>query len=464
MKHIIRYNATEVRWEIVSEDFPDSPISMAVGLEGENPWDLEWTGGVKVQMVDTADATALAADIAEGKTAYINGELVTGTGTVGGSVTEGELTATPAFVAEGFTFIGESGAEEEGTMEVYDIYEVSMDKIGGGNAVPVDGYVAKITVPGLTTPRSSDIRYGATVLGVAGSFSYECDATASDIANGKTAAVNGEVVTGTYVPTSVTANMYQAILVVEFSSSTGVPDGVVGQTISLYPYSWADQSFPSTRVWQGTSYNSQGSVVYHTIYYDGTYSVWMYTVGASSTSYDTNTAIASYANADTTSDPWSENGTIWAMNSSDTTYMCVHAVMSQWGGQPSDPGDDSSSSSGVPSDAVFMMEGLTSASGGTNSDSSKDASTANGYYKNYNGETGTAAIYKHVTNDWYIFVCRNSCWALKSSPETDDNEWPDHFIRRTAMATLEPNPYSAEGVTWYISGIDGTADGTATSV
>ncbi len=44
---------------------------------------------------------------------------------------------------------------------------------------------------------AENIKVGVTILGVTGTFTADADATAADIANGKTAYVNGVKITGT---------------------------------------------------------------------------------------------------------------------------------------------------------------------------------------------------------------------------------------------------------------------------
>ena len=130
----------------------------------------------KATFFDTSDATAKAASIKDGETAYINGEKVEGTMPVNGAV-NGNIST------------------KDGTVTVKEGYTT-------GGTVGIDSTEKEKLI-------ANNIRKGVTVLGVEGSMSgleetSDANATADDIKNGKTAYVNGKKVTGSHTDPAFT--------------------------------------------------------------------------------------------------------------------------------------------------------------------------------------------------------------------------------------------------------------------
>lgn len=128
--------------------------------------------------LDTSDATATSSDILSGKTAYVDGEKVTGT------IQSVEAkTVTPA----------------------------TYNKTAVAKGVYTAG---SITVAGDSNLKAENIAEGVTIFGVTGSHTGGVDtsdatATAEDILSGETAYVDGEKVTGTIetkTPSDLTAD------------------------------------------------------------------------------------------------------------------------------------------------------------------------------------------------------------------------------------------------------------------
>lgn len=120
--------------------------------------------------IDTSDATATAADILSDKTAYVDGEKITGT-----IPSQAAKTITPTTTSQ--------------------------------TAIAAGTYASgAVTVVGDAGLVASNIKKGVSIFGVDGSYeatggidTSDATATSADIATGKTAYVNGEKVTGSMV-------------------------------------------------------------------------------------------------------------------------------------------------------------------------------------------------------------------------------------------------------------------------
>lgn len=148
--------------------------------------------------VDTSDADATSADLVWGKTAYVNGEKVTG------NISESRGGTVLGGVPNEFTISDNPGVQNAGMV----IKGVSMGSTGSAGAVADDTTTFHINpfkrdvAQGLNLTPDKIVK-GNTILGVEGAAesgidTSDADATAHDIIESKTAYVNGEKITGTF--------------------------------------------------------------------------------------------------------------------------------------------------------------------------------------------------------------------------------------------------------------------------
>lgn len=147
--------------------------------------------------IDTSDATALPPDIFNGKTAYVNGEKVTGTMPEIGQMIEVLTRTTPdVSIPRGY---------HDGTGLVYiDLESKMVTPSNVGQTVePSDGKVlSAVRVNGDANLVPANIAEGVSIFGVTGTHggggidTSDATADAWDILEGETAYVNGEKITG----------------------------------------------------------------------------------------------------------------------------------------------------------------------------------------------------------------------------------------------------------------------------
>ena len=184
-----------------------TPSDLREGVTAHDSTGMQITGTrPATSCTDTSDATATASDIARGKTAYVQGQKITG------NVSEhvkGETLSPYTRKSENVTF------DRDGTIELISI-KISWN--GNDHLMRIGSYVkagADVTLFGDAT--AADVAKGKTMtskagLKVVGTNTNDADtrdatATAADIAAGKTAYVQGAKVTGTAEPAESNNNV-----------------------------------------------------------------------------------------------------------------------------------------------------------------------------------------------------------------------------------------------------------------
>ena len=164
---------------------PQSQIADVISLTTDKIKAGESILGVQgsASVVDTEDANAVAENIINGQTAYVNGEKVTGT----------MQTQTTWFVNNAKHLSSSHLGESYGLNKLSYNSPVAMPKTNSGQIY--------VTIPRETLASSLGItadvvKTGTFISGVTGTFTSDANAVANDIVSGKTAYVNGQKLTG----------------------------------------------------------------------------------------------------------------------------------------------------------------------------------------------------------------------------------------------------------------------------
>lgn len=183
---------TEIKAEIATSNIigADTNLKAENIITGKTIFGITGNGGA-AGGVDTTDADAIATNIENGKTAYVNNVKVTGT--------------LPLFVNGSETNVADSSVvttkETDGVSVLLKAEAKSIFEQGAGIKTTISNTdlvdLINGTVPANATLKAENIKSGVSVLGVIGTFTSDADAVALDIEEGKTAYVNGTKITGT---------------------------------------------------------------------------------------------------------------------------------------------------------------------------------------------------------------------------------------------------------------------------
>lgn len=176
--------------------------------------------------IDTSDATATAIDIADGKTAYVNGEKVTG------SLGEVVIGETLNYVPDGVPTFKEdvvygvsltAKMTQDTLLRRQSYFNITANSSDFGDATPAD------VISGKTFTSTSGIKVVGTLSPSTGIDTSDATASATDIANGKTAYVNRDKITGTLNEISTGTFQLNTSTPREYASDTFVVSDTVGQ-------------------------------------------------------------------------------------------------------------------------------------------------------------------------------------------------------------------------------------------
>ena len=172
-----------------------SDVATTIGLtpdkikRGETILNVE--GNVQ-EGIDTSDANAVETDILSGKTAYVDGNKITGT------ITSKEAQTYIPSSSEQIIDAGQylSGAQTISTVPTEE--KTITPSALSQEIIPTENkFLSKVTVSGDANLTAENVKSGVTIFGVEGSYTSDANAIASDILTGKTAYVNGQLVEGT---------------------------------------------------------------------------------------------------------------------------------------------------------------------------------------------------------------------------------------------------------------------------